>query len=65
MELGFLAYWQMGMYLDTLPRLYSDEGELMAARKQIISDIDQLKLKIYSLPLKDFAPFQRNNVANP
>ncbi|MCY8086371.1 CocE/NonD family hydrolase [Bacillus sonorensis] len=63
LELGFLAYWQMGMYLDTLPRLYSDEGELMAARKQIISDIDQLKLKIYSLPLKDFAPFQRNNVA--
>lgn len=63
LELGFLSYWQMGMYLDTLPALYSAEHELAAARKRLISDIDQLKTEIEALPLKDFAPFRRNRVA--
>ncbi|WP_221568746.1 CocE/NonD family hydrolase [Alkalihalobacillus sp. TS-13] len=62
-ELGFLSYWQLGMHLDTLPRLYPDQQELAAATKQLISDIDQLKSEIHSLPLKNFAPFIRNKVA--
>jgi putative CocE/NonD family hydrolase len=63
LELGFLSYWQMGMYLDTLPRLYSDQKELTQATGQLISDLNQLKTEIQSLPLKDFAPFTRNKVA--
>jgi putative CocE/NonD family hydrolase len=63
LELGFLSYWQMGMYLDTLPRLYSDQEELTQATNQLISDVNHLKTEIQSLPLKDFAPFTRNKVA--
>jgi hypothetical protein len=63
LELGFLSYWQLGMYLDTLSRLYSDEQERAIALAQLISDIDQLKTEIKALPLKNFAPFARNKVA--
>ena len=63
LELGFLSYWQLGMYLDTLSRLYSDEQERAIALAQLISDIDQLKTEMKTLPLKQFAPFARNKVA--
>lgn len=63
LELGFLFYWQLGMYLDTLSRIYADEQERSIALAQLISDIDQLKTEIKSLPLKNFAPFARNKVA--
>jgi uncharacterized protein len=63
LELGFLSYWQMGMYLDTLPRLYSDQQELIKATGQLITDIDQLPEIVHSLPLKTYAPFTRNKVA--
>ncbi|NGM83521.1 CocE/NonD family hydrolase [Paenibacillus sp. 7124] len=62
-ELGLLSYWQLGMYLDTLSRLYPDEQERAIASKQLISDIDQLKTEIKGLPLKNFALFARNKVA--
>lgn len=63
LELGLLSYWQLGMYLDTLSRLYSDKQERAIASAQLISDIDQLKMEIKALPLKNFAPFARNKVA--
>ncbi|MXQ55013.1 CocE/NonD family hydrolase [Shimazuella alba] len=63
LELGLLTYWQMGMYLDTLPRHYSDQQELSKAMERLISDIDQLPRQIQSLPLKNYAPFTRTKVA--
>jgi putative CocE/NonD family hydrolase len=63
LELGFLSYWQLGMYLDTLSRIYADEQERAIALAQLISDIDQLKTEIKALPLNNFAPFARNKVA--
>ncbi|MGG3643963.1 CocE/NonD family hydrolase [Bacillus gobiensis] len=62
-ELGFLSYWQLGMFEDTLPRLYPDQQELALSENQLQSEIEQLKTKIKSLPLKNFAPFTRNKVA--
>ena len=63
LELGFLSYWQLGMYLDTLSRRHSDDQERAVALAQLISDIDHLKTEIKALPLKQFAPFVRNKVA--
>lgn len=63
LELGFLSYWQLGMYLDTLSRRYADEQERADALAQLVSDIDQLKTEMKTLPLKQFAPFARNKVA--
>ncbi|REK63702.1 MAG: X-Pro dipeptidyl-peptidase [Brevibacillus sp.] len=63
LELGILSYWQLGMYLDTLSRRYADEQERADALAQLVSDIDQLKTEMKTLPLKQFAPFARNKVA--
>lgn len=63
LELGFLSYWQLGMHLDTVPRLYSDERERAIALKRLISDIDHLQTGIKALPLKNLAPFARNQAA--
>jgi putative CocE/NonD family hydrolase len=63
MELGFLAYWQLGMHFDTIPKIYSDPQKIAQATKQLNEELAQLKTEIYSLPLKSFAPFTRNHVS--
>jgi putative CocE/NonD family hydrolase len=35
-ELGFLAFWQLPLYLDTHPRNYQDDHELAEAMSQLI-----------------------------
>ncbi|GHO43224.1 CocE/NonD family hydrolase [Ktedonospora formicarum] len=67
LELGTTAQWQMMMGLDVLLRRHRGEADpriLGAALYQLINDIDALGSQGYaSLPLREFAPLKRNDVA--
>jgi len=66
-ELGKVAYWQVAtIAFDVLRRRYKDapRAELGAALSALVREIDTLGAEGYrSLPLKDFAPFQRLGIA--
>ncbi len=67
LELGTSASWQMSMGLDVLARRYRgnpDPRELGRAFYMLVKEIDALGTQGYwSLPLKNFAPLERHNVA--
>jgi uncharacterized protein len=65
LELGTLANWQLSMGINVLMRRHStDPRTLGAAMYQLIQDIDTLGTQGYhSLPLKEFEPLVRNDVA--
>ncbi len=66
-ELGKLAYWQVtAIAFDVLRRRHKDapRAELGAAMVALVREIDTLAAQGYlSLPLKDFAPFERLGIA--
>lgn len=63
LEWGFLVYWQMSMQVDTISRLYTDEKRRSDAMSRLLGDTEQLKTKIHSLPIKEFAPMIDHKVA--
>jgi putative CocE/NonD family hydrolase len=65
LELGTLANWQLSMGVNVLMRRHStDPRALGAAMYQLVQDIDALGTQGYhSLPLKEFEPLVRNDVA--
>lgn len=67
LELGVMASWQLMMGMDELARRYRNDADprhLGEALYKLVQDFDALGTQGYwSLPLKDFAPIKRNNVA--
>jgi len=67
LELGIMASWQLMMGMDELARRYRNDADprhLGEALYKLVQDFDALGTQGYwSLPLKDFAPIKRNNVA--
>jgi uncharacterized protein len=67
LELGTTASWQMMMGLDVLLRRYRgdpDPRNLGGALYMLTKEMDALaKLGYWSLPLKEFGPLKRNDVA--
>ncbi len=67
MELGTSGSWQLRMSMDELSRRYRNDPDprhLGQAFYMLVKDMDALGTQGYwSLPLKDFAPIKRNNVA--
>ncbi len=66
-ELGTSANWQLSMGLNVLMRRHAgdpDPRNLGRAIYMMVKDVDALGTQGYwSLPLKDFAPLRRNDVA--
>lgn len=67
LELGIMASWQLMMGMDELARRYRNDADprhLGEALYKLVQDFDALGTQGYwSLPLKDFSPIKRNNVA--
>jgi uncharacterized protein len=67
LELGFLAYWNLQMGFNVLARRHAGDPDPYALGRAIVmltKDLDALgKQGHWSLPLKEFAPLQRNDVA--
>lgn len=62
LELGLFTTWAMGLQYDTLARLGMDQEEYTNALWHLAGDMEQLKEKLKSLPLKDYAPFIENRL---
>jgi putative CocE/NonD family hydrolase len=66
-ELGIAASWHIMMGMDVLMRRYNgdpDRHHLEQALSTLVKDMDALGVQGYwSLPLKEFAPLKRNDVA--
>jgi putative CocE/NonD family hydrolase len=67
LELGTHASWNLSMGIEVLMRRYREDPDprkMATAMRQLIQDIDALGTKgFYSLPLKEFEPLKRNDVA--
>jgi putative CocE/NonD family hydrolase len=67
LELGIMASWQLMMGMDVLNRRHRndpDPQKFGRAFVALVQDMDALGTQGYwSLPLKDFAPLRRNDVA--
>jgi uncharacterized protein len=65
LELGVMANWQLNMGLNVLMRRYaSDPKSLGQAISMLVKEMDAMGTKGYwSLPLKEFEPIKRQDVA--
>src|SRR5207248_1977037 len=65
LELGTSANWQLNMGLNVLMRRYANDPEsLGSAVYKLAKELDAMGTRGYwSLPLKEFAPIKRDNVA--
>jgi putative CocE/NonD family hydrolase len=65
LELGLMGQWQLMMGLDVLMRRHRDDPQALGRSIYILAkEIDALgKLGYWSLPLREFEPLKRNDVA--
>lgn len=62
LELGLFTTWAMGLQYDTMGKMGMDEERYMNAIWRLSQDLEQLKGKLKSLPLKTYAPFVENQL---